>query len=112
MTKSQIMKKAWHFAKGIAEKTGKGKAVDYIAEGMRRAWNYCKLTGGLRVVKKSFVQNSPLKGMMTEKQESYITSLLRKKVSTNPIAQAFNISSLRSKITKQQASELISELLA
>lgn len=112
MTKSQLMKKAWQFAKGIAEKLGVGKASEYIAEGLRRAW---ALFGSqLRKTRKEpFVQTAPLKGMMTEKQESFIASLIArgKYVENNTVLQAFQISSLRSRITKQQASELISELL-
>jgi|GEM_PF-6715635 len=38
MTRSQLMKKAWHFARGIAKEVGVGKASDYIAVGMKRAW--------------------------------------------------------------------------
>lgn len=110
MTKSNLMKQAWKFANGIAKKLGIGKASDYIAEGLRRAW---KIYGAQLIVKKKeYVQNVPLKGRMTEKQESFIASLLRRKSTDNPIARAFNVSSLRSTITKQQASDLISELLA
>lgn len=112
MTKSQLMKKAWQFAKGIAKKLGIGKAYEYIAEGMKRAWAlFGKQLVTKKVVKKEFDQ-IVLKGRMTEKQESFIASLLRKKATDNPVAQAFNVSSLRSTITKQQASDLISELLA
>lgn len=112
MTKSQLMKKAWQFAKGIAEKLGIGKAVDYIAEGLRRAWALFKNELNLKKRKTEFVQTAPLKGMMTEKQERFIASLIaRGKYTTNPLLQAFNISSLRSRITKQQASQLIGELL-
>jgi len=111
MTKSQLMKKAWQFAKGIAEKLGVGKASEYIAEGLRRAW---ALFGSQlrKTHKETFAQTTSLKGMMTEKQERFIASLIaRGKYTTNPLLQAFNISSLRSRITKQQASQLIGELL-
>jgi len=112
MTKSQLMKKAWQFAKGIAEKLGVGKASEYIAEGLRRAW---ALFGSQlrKTHKETFAQTTSLKGMMTEKQERFIASLIRqgKYVANNSVLGAFQISSLRSRITKQQASDLISELL-
>lgn len=113
MTRSELMKQAWKFAKGMAAKAGVGKPYEYIAEAMRRAWAIFK--GQLNLKKKrntEFVPGTPLKGMMTEKQERFIASLIRQgKFTTNPLLQAFNISSLRSTITKQQASELIGELL-
>lgn len=107
------MKKAWGFARGMARKLG-GEAYQYIAEAMRRAWAfYGKKVITKRKVKKDVNWDEvKLHGKMTEKQESFIASLLKKKITDNPVAQAFNVSSLRSRISKQQASDLISELLA
>lgn len=113
MTRSQLMKEAWKFARGIAKKLGKGEAYQYIAEGLRRAWAfYGKQVITKNVEKKKDFSNVVLRGRMTEKQERFIEKLLRTKTSNNPIAQAFKISSLRRTITKRQASQLIEELLS
>ncbi len=108
--KSLVMKEAWVMAKRAANLQG-GTSKEWLAWALTRAWKKAK--EGKLVEETQVVESAPvLKGGMTEKQENFIASLLRKKVSNNPIAQAFAISSLRSTITKQQASELISELLS
>lgn len=115
MTRSQLMKEAWKFARGIAKKLGKGEAYQYIAEGLRRAWAFYGkqvITKNKNVEKKKDFSNVVLRGRMTEKQERFIEKLLRSKTSDNPIAQAFKISSLRRTISKRQASQLIEELLS
>ncbi|MDC3414252.1 hypothetical protein [Terrihalobacillus insolitus] len=117
MSKSVLVKNAWKLSNKKAKALG-GKAVEYISYGFKKAWEmYFEFTGKKRSSEKKAEQNvdwSQVKqhGRMTEKQESFIASLLRKKSSNNPVAQAFNVSSLRGRISKQQASELISELLA
>lgn len=114
--KKQLMMVAWAVAKSSANIHG-GKASEYISHGMKVAWKFQK-QGILQSkfnekfgIKKEEVKPS-LKGRMTEKQENFITSLLRKKHTDNPVAKAFNVPSLRSTISKQQASDLISELLS
>lgn len=117
MSKATIMKNAWKLATRKAKELG-GKAVEYISYGMKEAWNiYFRFTGKKRASEKKAEQNVDwsqvkLHGRMTEKQERFIASLLMKKTTDNPVAKAFNISSLRSTISKQQASDLISELLS
>lgn len=106
--KSVIMKEAWVKAKRAVSFKG-GKAIEWMAWAMVRAWADFK-AGKLNEQKAEYVRS--LRGMMTEKQENFIASLLRKKHTDNPVAQAFNVSSLRGSITKQQASNLIDELLA
>lgn len=106
--KQMVMKEAWDIARKSANMFG-GKKVEWIAYGLTKAWK--KFKEG-KLAQRSVEQVKVMKGRMTEKQESFITSLLRKKATDNPTAQAFNVSSLRSRISKQQASDLINELLA
>lgn len=107
--KALVMKEAWVIAKRAARLHG-GTAKEWIAFGLTKAWQKAKSGKLVEVVKEEV--KTTLRGMMTEKQERFIASLIaRGKYTTNPLLQAFNISSLRSRITKQQASELISELL-
>lgn len=109
--KKMIMKDAWERAKRAARLHG-GTAKEWIAWGLTRAWKAFKEG---KLVEKAPVQEVKpvLKGRMTEKQERFIASLLAQgKYTDNPVAKAFQISSLRRTITKKQASDLISELLA
>ncbi|MDC3412506.1 hypothetical protein [Terrihalobacillus insolitus] len=113
--KKQLMMVAWSIAKSAANIHG-GTKKEWFAYGLTKAWKFTK-EGKLeekfnqKFGKKAEVK-SFMKGNMTEKQESFITSLLKKKSTDNPVAQAFNVSSLRSRISKKQASDLINELLA
>ena len=107
--KALVMKEAWVIAKRAARLHG-GTAKEWIAFGLTKAWQKAKASKLVEVVKEEV--KPMLRGMMTEKQERFIASLIRQgKHSTNPVFQAFNISSLRSRITKQQASILIEDLL-
>lgn len=108
--KALVMKEAWEIAKRAARLHG-GSAKEWIAFGLVRAWKKAKADKLVEIVKEEF--KPILRGMMTEKQERFIASLIArgKYVANNPILQAFQISSLRSRITKQQASQLIGELL-
>lgn len=116
MSRSTLMKNAWVIARKKANELG-GKAVEYISYGLKKAWElYFEFTGKKRSAdkKEQNIDWSQVKlyGRMTEKQERFIASLLAQgKYTDNPIVKAFQISSLRSKISKKQASELISELL-
>lgn len=104
-----VMKEAWVIAKRAARLHG-GTAKEWIAFGLTKAWQKAKAGKLVEVVKEEV--KPMLRGMMTEKQERFIASLIaRGKYTTNPLLQAFNISSLRSSISKQQASQLIGELL-
>lgn len=108
--KALVMKEAWEIAKRAAYLHG-GTAKEWIAFGLTKAWQKAKAGKLVDVVKEEV--KPMLRGMMTEKQERFIASLIaRGKYTTNPLLQAFNISSLRSRITKQQASELINDLLS
>lgn len=107
--KALVMKEAWEIAKRAARLHG-GTAKEWIAFGLTKAWQKAKAGKLVEVVKEEV--KPMLRGMMTEKQERFIASLIaRGKYTTNPLLQAFQISSLRSRITKQQASQLIGELL-
>lgn len=108
--KALVMKEAWVIAKRAARLHG-GLAKEWIGFGLVRAWKKAK---NGQLVQETKIESKPvLRGMMTEKQERFIASLIaRGKYTTNPLLQAFNISSLRSRITKQQASELINDLLS
>ena len=108
--KALVMKEAWVMAKRAANLKG-GTAREWMAWALTRAW--AKAKQGKLVEETQTAESKPvLRGGMTEKQENFIASLLRKKTTDNPVAQAFQISSLRNTITKQQASDLISELLS
>lgn len=118
MSKSVLMKNAWKLATMKAKQLG-GKPVEYISYGMKEAWKlYFEFTGKKRATENKVErnvnwENVKLHGHMTEKQERFISSLLAQgKYTDNPVAKAFNISSLRSRISKKQASELIKELLS
>lgn len=106
--RSLVMKNAWMRAKRAARLKG-GTAKEWISWALVRAWKSYKEGNLTEQVQEA---KPLLKGGMTEKQERFIASLLRKKHTDNPVAKAFNISSLRRTITKQQASDLISELLS
>lgn len=108
--KKLIMKDAWERAKRAANLHG-GNAKEWLGWALVRSWKAFK-EGKLVQQPKQEVKPM-LKGRMTEKQERFIASLLAQgKFTDNPVAKAFQISSLRRTITKQQASDLISELLA
>src|SRR5690625_1248477 len=104
-----VMENAWMNARRAARLRG-GKASEWIGWALVRAWKAYKegkLSEQVQEV------NSRLRGRMTEKQERFIASLLAQgKYTDNPVAKAFNISSLRRRISKQQASDLISDLLS
>ena len=118
MSKSTLMKNAWKLAGMKAKELG-GKPVEYISYGLKEAWRiFFQFTGKKRASEKRVEQNIDwsqvkLYGRMTEKQERFIASLLAKgKHTDNPVAKAFQISSLRHKISKKQASDLIKDLLS
>ena len=107
--RKMVMKDAWMRARRAANLEG-GKASEWIAWALVRAWEAYK-SG--KLTKKAEEVKPVLRGWMTEKQERFIASLLAQgKYTDNPIVKAFNVSSLRRRITKQQASDLISELLS
>lgn len=117
MSKAILMRNAWKLAKGKAKELG-GKAIEYISYGMKEAWKiYFDFTGKKRASEKQSKNidwsDVKLNGTMTAKQEGFIDSLLSKgKTTGEDIEKAFNVSSLRSRISKQQASDLITDLLA
>lgn len=118
MSKSVLMKNAWKLATMKAKQLG-DKPVEYISYGMKEAWKiYFKFTGKKRATESKVErnvnwENVKLHGRMTEKQERFIASLLAQgKYTDRPVAKAFNISSLRRRISKKQASDLIKELLS
>lgn len=76
MTKSVIMKNAWTIAKEGATKFG-GKVVEYFAEALKEAWKLAKEFAAQKKAKQQAkkVDADKLQGMMTSKQEWFITKL-------------------------------------
>lgn len=111
MKKSVIMKNAWTIAKQGAEKFG-GKAVEYISEALKQAWEIAK-----RFNQKKNFESKNLKGSMTSKQDWFITKLMKevKALGIDVIDQVPGVIEYLEQgiygTTKQEASDLIGELL-
>lgn len=105
------MKEAWVKARRASRLHG-GSAKEWIGWALVRAWKDYKAGKLNKVEKKEF--KPVLRGRMTDKQESFIESLLRKKegkYEEDTLIKAFK-ANVRDNISKQQASNLISYLLA
>ncbi len=113
MTKKVIMKNAWTIARDGAKKFG-GKPVDYISESLKQAWIIAKQLKKQNEKKQFDSKN--LKGGMTTKQDSFIVKLMKEVEALGIDVMQVNgvIDYLQAGFygtTKQEASELIGELL-
>lgn len=119
MTKSVLMRNAWKIAKEGAAKFG-GSSKDYIAEAMKKAWAIKREFEGTqekKTAQKKEFKN--LKGMATGKQMWFIEKLLKEleaKLNEEEFTKVLNVNGYvleqgTYETTKQEASEVISELL-
>ncbi len=111
MKKSVIMSNAWKIARKGQNQFG-GKVTDYLSEALKQAWEIAR-----SFQPKQFDNSKKLNGMMTGKQDWFITKLMKEldQQGIDVIDQVPGVIEYLNQGTygtsKQEASELIGELL-